>query len=872
MAHPSTYVTWNDKTTAYRFGNPIAYSAIQDAYVEPVVVRGVPDHLYSYIVTSEPRGNRPGFFDSTVGIPATPREAAKPWNLTLPAGANTSLGGLIDAFDWGAVDVVMNQCFGGDFAFNIQGSLQGAQPAGAGAVVRPRKVIGYSFASGANYNELSFGRLVPDSGSFPGTATALGDFTQGWAFLSTNTAGGGAPDTFTVFQSYDNGRNTDPFVIGGVPYGVPNQVPTTNGNPTLRAGGFESPVYASSDAPMGGNVNEAAANNARTLATTPAKRWAILLAMTPDRFEFMLDIERQYAALISNGVPRNHIAVLYGEQTPGELSRFTKIAADNNFPDVNGIFDAVRKNFVPVLDGATSKDNIRGLLDLTRTRSENPDDPAADQVNYWQFFNGSGRGGDSPATGDLLFLYVTGHGSAENVFGGNVLVANRAAGASFTTEIKLTTPGNVEITQGKDVSAQITTRGPLLNLGADTFSVNGFPIGGATSASLGVDAFDVNRVIDESASEPRYYYNVTIPAEFLTGGSSDGRVTFSITSTDQQAVASFTQEVESITLMDDIPDVCATGSCDMYTDIISPTLHCEFDTDGDGVPNLTLADADHDGLCEWPEGTATIPGTLTFTAATPVEFSGTTNVSADRIVVEAGSLLKGDAASLVKLTLVARSSTVGDIVSDGTLDISASDDIILQSKRSIDLSEGATNLHAGDKLVLKASTGDVTVAPAIFDANGPFTLFARNRVEINARGANGSIDIARARVGSFRIVVNTKASVSVVGDKHLRLSDHTLLTTDATKVGIPNSSNIDLTATGRVSLTEDTTLDSGRKILVTTNRTVDDVCLTQSTTIEAANGFGRISFAGVKGTVFDDGTTTFVGAILGDRIVPGSCP
>jgi hypothetical protein len=299
---------------------------------------------------------------------------------------------------------------------------------------------------------------------------------------------------------------------------------------------------------------------------------------------------------------------------------------------------------------------------------------------------------------------------------------------------------------------------------------------------------------------------------------------------------------------------------------------CAFDTNGDGKPDLQLFDTNGNGLCEWPQRTTTIVGTLNFTAATPVEFIGNTSVYADRIVVHDGALLKGDAASLVKLTLVARSSTDGDIVSNGTLDISASDDIILQSKRSIDLSEGATNLHAGDKLVLKASTGDVTVAPAIFDANGPFTLFARNRVEINARGANGSIDIARARVGSFRIVVNTKASVSVVGDKHLRLSDHTLLTTDATKVGIPNSSNIDLTATGRVSLTDDTTLDSGRKILVTTSRTVDDVCLTQSTTIEAANGFGRISFAGVKGTVFDDGTTTFVGAILGDRIVPGSCP
>jgi hypothetical protein len=305
----------------------------------------------------------------------------------------------------------------------------------------------------------------------------------------------------------------------------------------------------------------------------------------------------------------------------------------------------------------------------------------------------------------------------------------------------------------------------------------------------------------------------------------------------------------------------------------TPKRECTFDTNGDGSPDLILTDSDGDGLCEWPQGTTIIPGTLTFTADTPVEFSGTTSVSADRIVVEAGSLLKGDAASLVKLTLVARSQTVGDIVSNGTLDISASDDIILQSRESIDLSEGVTNLHAGDKLVLKAVRGNVTVAPGIFDPSGRFTLFARNRVEIDAHGPVGSIDIARARIGSYRIIVNTKASVSVVGEKHLRLSDRTILTTDADQVGIPNSSNIDLSATGRISLTDDTTLDSGRKISIQTKRVGDDVCLTQSTRLEAANGFGRISFVSVKGVVRDDGTTTFAGVIVGgDRIVVSSCP
>src|SRR4029079_5921733 len=96
----------------------------------------------------------------------------------------------------------------------------------------------------------------------------------------------------------------------------------------LQAGGFESPLYASVDAPLaGGAVNSAAANNARTLATNPANSWAILLAMTPDRPEFSLDIQRQYAALLSNGVPRGHIAVLYGSGTEASLARFTNLNA-----------------------------------------------------------------------------------------------------------------------------------------------------------------------------------------------------------------------------------------------------------------------------------------------------------------------------------------------------------------------------------------------------------------------------------------------------------------------------------------------------------------------------------------------------------------
>ena len=298
---------------------------------------------------------------------------------------------------------------------------------------------------------------------------------------------------------------------------------------------------------------------------------------------------------------------------------------------------------------------------------------------------------------------------------------------------------------------------------------------------------------------------------------------------------------------------------------------CAFDTNADGIPDLVLTDADGDGLCEWPVGTTSLSGTLVFNAGTPVEFRGSAAVYADRIVVEQGGILKGDPATLVKLTLIARSHSTSDIISRGTIDLGASDDLVLQAVGSIDLS-GATSLAAADKVVLKASQGDVTIAPAAFDPAGPFTVFGRNRIEISARGPNGNVDIVRARLGSYRIIVRTKANVSTVGPKVIRLADHAELVTDRGRTGLPNGSNVQLIATGRIIL-ENATIDSGTSIAMLTQYPQDDVCLSDGTVLEAANGLGYIYFNNVHGQVFDDGTTQFIGRVIGaDRVVVGSCP
>lgn len=96
-----------------------------------------------------------------------------------------------------------------------------------------------------------------------------------------------------------------------------------------------------------------------------------------------------------------------------------------------------------------------------------------------------------------------------------------------------------------------------------------------------------------------------------------------------------------------------------------------FDVNGDGVPELVAPDADDDGICEWPAGARTFKGTLTFEEGILVDFSGSTSITADRIVVEPGAILNGNRRQLTRLALIARGSSQGDIFSGGALFIEA---------------------------------------------------------------------------------------------------------------------------------------------------------------------------------------------------------
>src|SRR5262249_60231208 len=86
-----------------------------------------------------------------------------------------------------------------------------------------------------------------------------------------------------------------------------------------------------------------------------------------------------------------------------------------------------------------------------------------------------------------------------------------------------------------------------------------------------------------------------------------------------------------------------------------------FDTNGDGVPDITIPDSDGDGRFEWPAGTTKLPGTLHFSAGKAIEFSGYTTIKADAITIDQGATLSAGI-NLHQIVLIAFH---GDISSQG---------------------------------------------------------------------------------------------------------------------------------------------------------------------------------------------------------------
>src|SRR5262249_51031308 len=143
-------------------------------------------------------------------------------------------------------------------------------------------------------------------------------------------------------------------------------------------------------------------------------------------------------------------------------------------------------------------------------------------------------------------------------------------------------------------------------------------------------------------------------------------------------------------------------------------------------------------------------GTLTFTADTPVRFTGNTVLEADTIVIEEGAVLLGEPATFSSLTFIA---TSGDFVSRGTVVLSAGNDLTLKSAYGSLSMFGRTELAAVDLLQIQAPQGSIDLSPTEVDP-AVFTVFAGNKVSLIAKGAKGSVNLNAARIGSKAILVD----------------------------------------------------------------------------------------------------------------------
>jgi len=279
-----------------------------------------------------------------------------------------------------------------------------------------------------------------------------------------------------------------------------------------------------------------------------------------------------------------------------------------------------------------------------------------------------------------------------------------------------------------------------------------------------------------------------------------------------------------------------------------------FDTNGDGVADITLQDADGNGEFEWPAGSKTLHGTLHFSAGNRIEFSGYTTIKVDAITIDPGATLV-EGPNLHQLVLIA---THGDITSQGSHLYR-----IFSGRIELTAQLGSVNLLGSffvgaGTVTVQAPRGSVTIH-ADPDALPVARQIVANTLRVFARNTTGSIVIDNTQLVSSRITVDNHASTSVppTVDKGIRVVNGAELVGDST-----------INATGRITV--DSATVSGDDIKLSTSRSTDDVCVANGSLVRALSG--RINTSGVRGTPHRDETSTVTGTIAGKQFVLGACP
>jgi len=537
-AQPPSYGTYNDVTSTYDFrAEKINLNVDNPPLSTYVAIATPPTAQYSFVQTSDGVNLLSTAINNVNGqlLNTLPN---------LPAGGlapNPTFGGLVDGRAWNAADVTMQQCFSGGFAWNIQGSLQPS--AGVGVA----NTIPYTFAAAANFNEFSYEAQAPNINAPPngaGATTALGDFTQGDAWGSWNTAVLPANNSVGRYRDYQIGVGGG--LVGGV---VQGGDPFTAGNATATWGNtnffslpnktFESPVYASPDPLAAGAINPAAANNSRTMTQVAANpTYAVLVAFSATNDDrFVLDLERQYTTLLSDGIPANHIAVLYGDGTVKQLGSFSSIAAANRQPNFGGLYGAA---FTMPVTGAASSANVTSALN-----------------GGWAAI---GAGLVNVPAGANLYLYVTGHGGSVNVAAAPI--ATNAAGSSVITTLTLSGPPNPTPT----TTLQIASNGPLpASILGDSVMVDGNLL--PTDLTADATPFDVSSFIPGAVLIPSlYYYSVSVPQSYYAM-NGDGTYSLGLQGSTSD-ISAFDSSIAAVTMLDGSASLGASRDVDTYTDVV----------------------------------------------------------------------------------------------------------------------------------------------------------------------------------------------------------------------------------------------------------------------------------------------------------------
>jgi hypothetical protein len=281
------------------------------------------------------------------------------------------------------------------------------------------------------------------------------------------------------------------------------------------------------------------------------------------------------------------------------------------------------------------------------------------------------------------------------------------------------------------------------------------------------------------------------------------------------------------------------------------------------------------GLCDWggviaptiaPFVTDTGGGCVTFRAGktvldddfvvlpgTCVALQGKTIIEARNVIVAEGGLLTvGEEFRSGQLV-----ATDGDVVNRGRITLAADDDLTLVSRTGdIDIDGEDLMLEAADRLRLEARTGSIQLR-----GDDSTVVRGGNRVDIVARGAGGSILVSGGSIQAPRINVDARSSSSRVDQKEVRFTDGTVV---STRPGRSHSvGDVNIQATGRVTINEGVVIDSDRNVTVRTRRESDALVLRGGPSLVAREGAGRIQLQGVRGGVSDDGTSAIVGQVRG---------